>query len=123
MLGYNARDQLTSRDDAVANVHVNQTYDANGNLKTQTSNGVERTYGYDARDRLIRLQEGANAPLTFDYDAQGMRLAKSQGTQTTKYQYDQTSLLAESDGVYGLERKSCRPSPWCGNVAFMESMA
>ena len=99
VLGYNARDQLTSRDDAIANVHVVQTYDANGNLKTQTSNGVGRTYDYDARDRLIRLQEGTNAPLTFDYDAQGMRLAKSQGTQTTKYQYDQTSLLAETNAI------------------------
>ncbi|MDC8013741.1 RHS repeat-associated core domain-containing protein [Tahibacter soli] len=99
ILGYNARDQLTSRADAVANVNVVQTYDDSGNLKTQTGNGVLRTYDYDARDRMTQMQEGANAPLTFDYDAQGMRLAKSQGTQTTKYQYDQTSLLAETNAI------------------------
>ncbi len=99
VLGYNARDQLTSRTDAVANVNVVQTYDANGNLKTQTSNGTPRTYTYDARDRMIGLQEGTNAALTFDYDAQGMRLKKTQGTQTTKYQYDQASLLAETNAI------------------------
>jgi RHS repeat-associated protein len=99
VLGYNARDQLTSRADAVANVNVVQTYDDSGNLKTQTSNGTTRTYDYDARDRMLRLQEGTNEALTFDYDAQGMRLKKSQGAQTTKYQYDQASLLAETNAI------------------------
>ncbi|HVJ63329.1 MAG TPA: RHS repeat-associated core domain-containing protein [Tahibacter sp.] len=99
ILAYNARDQLLTRSDAVAGVNVVQTYDANGNVKTQTVNGGEpRTYAYDARDRMLSLAEGAATPLTFDYDAQGMRLAKSQGVaQATRYQYDQGSLVAETN--------------------------
>ncbi|MDC8013721.1 RHS repeat-associated core domain-containing protein [Tahibacter soli] len=98
-LVYDARDRLTSRSDPTAGVAVAQTYDANGNLKTQVVNGgAPRTYTYDARDRMTALHEGAATPFAFDYDADGLRIAKSQGmAQATRYQYDLGSLIAEAN--------------------------
>ncbi|MFZ5874948.1 MAG: hypothetical protein ACOYXU_00940, partial [Nitrospirota bacterium] len=102
ILGYDERDQLTSRDDAAANVHVVQTWDPNGNLATQATNGqAPRVYTYDARDRLIAMTNPA-APagqtnLTFAYHADGLRREKSTENATTRYQYDDQSLLAETN--------------------------
>jgi RHS repeat-associated protein len=100
-LVYDARDRLTSRSDPTAGVAVVQTYDANGNLKTQTVDGsAPRTYTYDARDRMTAVQDGSATPLAFDYDADGKRIGKSQGmAQATRYQYDQGSLVAETNAA------------------------
>jgi RHS repeat-associated protein len=98
-LHYNERDQLTQRDDALANVHVTQTYDADGNSKTEVVNGATRTYTYDARDRLTALALPSATPMSFDYDSNGLRLRKTQGASETRYQYDQASLLAETNAI------------------------
>lgn len=102
ILGYNARDQLTSRDDTIANVHVVQTWDPNGNLATQSNNGgAPRIYTYDARDRLIAMTNpsapAGQTTLAFAYHADGLRREKTTGTTTTRYQYDDQSLLAETN--------------------------
>lgn len=99
ILGYNNRDQLTTRDDVPANVHVVQTWDANGNLATQSTNGAApRVHSYDARDRLIGLTlPGQN--LSFAYHPDGLRREKSNGAASTRYQYDGQSLLAETNAI------------------------
>jgi RHS repeat-associated protein len=101
-LSYNDRDQLTGRSDPVAGINVVQTWDDDGNLASQTVNGgTPRTYTYDARDRLLALdipagQRGSTA-LTFAYNPDGLRRQKSDGNTTTRYQYDDQSLLAETN--------------------------
>ena len=100
ILSYNERDQLTARDDVPANVHVVQTWDDNGNLATQTTNGsTPRVHTYDARDRLIGLAIPGETPLSFAYHAGGLRREKSTGSATTRYQYDDQSLLAETNAI------------------------
>ncbi len=101
-LTYNDRDQLTNRSDPIAGVDVVQTWDANGNLATQTVNGQSpRVYAYDARDRLVGLTLPASptgpATLAFAYHADGLRREKTDGTTTTRYRYDGQSLLAETN--------------------------
>ncbi|WP_386066301.1 RHS repeat-associated core domain-containing protein [Tahibacter sp. UC22_41] len=103
-LAYDDRDQLTGRRDPVADVHVDQTWDANGNLATQTVNGQPpRIYTYDARDRLVglTLANSPNGPTTlrFAYHADGLRREKTDGVTTTHYQYDGQSLLAETNAI------------------------
>jgi len=98
-LVYNARDQLTTRDDPAANVHVALTYDADGNTQTQTDASGPRTFRYDARDRLMTLEQPNAPPLSFDYQSDGLRIAKRQASQETRYQYDQHSLLAETNSI------------------------
>lgn len=67
---YDANDRLTS-----------ETYDADGNLKA--SAGV--TYNYDFEDRLSDVNGGA---VSFVYDGDGNRVAKTVGGVTTKYLVD-----------------------------------
>ncbi len=99
MLVYNAREQLTSRDDAATSLHVDLTYDADGNTATETDSAGTRTFTYDAHDRLLNLAAPAQLPLTFDYNSDGLRIAKHQGSAETRYQYDQQSLLAETNAI------------------------
>ena len=79
---------------------VSQGFDADGNRTGQTINGQQRTFTYDARDRLITLAQ-PNAPpeISFDYDSEGLRLRKVSGGTETRYQYDQASLLAETNAI------------------------
>ncbi|WP_208113709.1 hypothetical protein, partial [Tahibacter aquaticus] len=63
-LVYNDRDQLTSRTDPLANVHLVQTWDDNGNLKTQTANnGTPRVYSYVSvrRRHILEPDHQSNA--------------------------------------------------------------
>lgn len=104
ILTYSDRDQLTGRSDPVADVHIDQTWDANGNLATQTVSGQPpRIYTYDARDRLVSLTLPSSphgpAMLRFAYHADGLRHEKTNGITTTRYQYDGQSLLAETNTI------------------------
>jgi len=103
-LVYNDRDQLTSRSDPVAQVQVQQIWDANGNLATKTINGQPPSvYRYDARDRLVglTLPNAPNGPTTlaFAYHPDGLRREKTDGITTTRYQYDGQSLLSETNAI------------------------
>jgi YD repeat-containing protein len=98
-LTYNARDQLTVRDDPIMGAHVDQTFDPNGNLATQQIAATFRTYTYDGQDRLVELNLPNQLPIRFDYDPRGKRIEKSQGGQATRYQYDDQSLTAETNAI------------------------
>lgn len=98
-LTYNARDQLVERDDPVRGMHVTLAYDANGNVRTQTDASGTRAFTYDARDRLLTLAQPNAPPLAFDYQSDGLRLAKRQAGSETRYQYDQQSLIAETNAI------------------------
>ena len=67
---YDANDRLTS-----------ETYDADGNLKT--SAGV--TYNYNFEDRLSEVNGSA---ISFAYDGDGNRVARTVGGVTTRYLVD-----------------------------------
>ncbi|UXI67070.1 RHS repeat-associated core domain-containing protein [Tahibacter amnicola] len=96
---FDDRDQLTSRTDPTAGIAVTQNYDDNGNLKWQGSGTIARSYHYDARDRMVVLEQTGSPDLSFRYDSQGLRQEKSNGTQTTRYHYDQQSLLTETNAI------------------------
>jgi YD repeat-containing protein len=60
------------------------TYDPNGNL---ISDG-QRTYEWDALNRLTRVLEGGNELVRYVYDAEGRRVQKIAGGATHTYVYD-----------------------------------
>ena len=98
-LDYDARDRLTERSDPIQALIITQAWDADGNRTGQTINGETRTFTYDARDRLVTLQQPGAPPLVFDYDSHGLRTKKAQGAAETRYQYDQSSLIAETNAI------------------------
>jgi RHS repeat-associated protein len=75
-----------------------QTYDANGNLKTD--GGV--TFNYDVENRLVSASGAVNATLT--YDPFG-RLFQSSGAPATTFLYDGDSLIAEYDASGNVLRR------------------
>jgi RHS repeat-associated protein len=68
------------------------TYDANGNL---TSDGVN-SYVWDARNQLVSISGSINA--SFQYDAFGRRVARTEGLATTNYLYDGLNPVQELSG-------------------------
>ncbi|MDX2250917.1 MAG: RHS repeat-associated core domain-containing protein [Nitrospira sp.] len=75
-------------------VTPNLTYDADGNLLTQTDTSGTTTYTWDARDRLRDIT-GPNLIASFAYDAFNRRMSKTVNGQTTAYLYDGDDVVQE----------------------------
>jgi RHS repeat-associated protein len=73
---------------------VTQTFDANGNLSTQTDSTGTTTYSWDARNRLSSIS-GPTVSASFQYDALGRRIAKTISGVTTSYQHDGLDIVRE----------------------------
>jgi len=99
-LSYNEREQLYSRDDATTHLHVDITYDADGNTATESDSTGTLKFGWDGHDRLLALGQSLTSPnLTFEYQSDDLRIAKHQSGAQTRYQYDGQSLLAETNSI------------------------
>ena len=75
----------------------NLTYDANGNLVSQTNASGTTTYMWDARNRLTGLS-GPGVSASFTYDALGRRINKTVNGVKTDYLYDGNDIVAEIGG-------------------------
>jgi RHS repeat-associated protein len=67
------------------------TYDLNGNM---TSDGV-KTYQWNARNELIKVQQGGVDLATFTYDGFGRRTTKTAAGVTSTYIYDGEDIVEE----------------------------
>jgi RHS repeat-associated protein len=87
---YDANDRLTS-----------DAYDPNGNTTTSNAN----TYQYDSENRLTSLNGGA---VTFVYDGDGNRVAKTVGGVTTRFLVDTNNHTGHAQVVEELVNASVR---------------
>ncbi len=72
-----------------------QTFDANGNLLTQTDASGTTTYTWDARNRLSAIS-GPIVAAIFAYDAFGRRSSKTINGRSITFQYDGLDIIRES---------------------------
>ena len=73
---------------------VSYSYDANGNTLTETEDGQETRYHYDARNKLIEVAKpGLTA--SYGYNADGIRTRKTENGQTTNYVVDSNRDYAQ----------------------------
>ena len=72
----------------------NLTYDANGNLTSQTDTNGTTTYTWDARNRLAAVS-GPDVSASFVYDAVGRRVSKTINEALAEYQYGGNDIIAE----------------------------
>ncbi len=94
--GYDAVGNRLSRTSSVAGVSSqNSTYDANDRLSSDTydANGNTKgssgnNYGYDFENRLTSLITQDSSLVTYVYDGDGNRVAKTAGGVTTNYLVD-----------------------------------
>ena len=85
------------------------TFDANGNLTSQTDASGTTTFTYNARNQVIAIN-GPGLSASFTYDVLGRRITKTVNGVTTAYQYDRRDIIAEISGsavVASYLRKLC----------------
>jgi YD repeat-containing protein len=75
------------------------TYDANGNLASDSAN----TFVYDVENRLVTRSGGVNA--TLRYDPLGRLYEVVSGSTTRRFLYDGSKLVAEYNGSGTLQRR------------------
>jgi RHS repeat-associated protein len=75
----------------------NQTYDANGNLTSQTDASGITTYTWDSRNRLVGIS-GPGVSADFTYDLLDRRIEKSINGISTQFQYDANNIVAQIGG-------------------------
>jgi RHS repeat-associated protein len=75
--------------------NVTQTFDANGNLLTQTGASGTTTYTWDAKNRLTAIG-GPVVNASFAYDAFGRRNSKMINGVATTFQYDGLDIVRDS---------------------------
>jgi len=85
---YNNRNELTldQKEDASKNIIYSNTYtyDAVGNRLTKTDKDSNQTsYDYDNNNRLLSA-----GGISYTYDANGSMISKTEGGQTTSYEYN-----------------------------------
>ncbi len=77
-------------------------YDANGNLKQENVGNVIKNYTYDADNRLASAVFTENGVQKLQqenvYNGEGQRIAKTENDQTTRYSYQDGSLVYTSGG-------------------------
>lgn len=110
---YNADNQLTSYprlrpfDKAAQPTQTEVEYTPQGNTAKESGNKGERTYSYNAAERLIRYasmlagQSTPNIEAQYRYDPLGRRISKEvkegRATKVTYFFYSDTGLLGEAD--------------------------
>jgi RHS repeat-associated protein len=77
------------------------TWDANGNLITKSSkaDSSQTRYGYDAEDRLVRVDRPDGSVITYRYDGLGRRIEKNVNGSISRFVYDGEDILLELDGA------------------------
>jgi RHS repeat-associated protein len=98
---YDARDELLTTQTTTSGTSVTTSfgYDKNGSQITIMTAGVlQQTLVYDARGRLVQVNNGSGAVVeSILYTADGARAAVTQGGVTTSYLVDQQSLTGYSE--------------------------
>jgi RHS repeat-associated protein len=72
----------------------NQTYDANGNLTSQTDASGTTTYTWDARNRLVAIS-GPGVSTSYVYDGLGRRIIRTFSGERTEFIFDVDDIFAE----------------------------
>ncbi len=66
------------------------SYDGNGNRVSQTENGVTTAATFDGEDRIQTL-----GTVSYTFSSLGQLATKTEGTQTTRYQFDAAGTLTQ----------------------------
>jgi RHS repeat-associated protein len=99
-------------------------YDANGNLREKNAAGAITRYGYDVRNRLIRVEDATgNLIARYGYDPFDRRLWKEANGSLTYYLYAEEGLLGEyaADGSPLVSYGYTPGSPTSTDVLFVRA--
>ncbi len=92
---YDAANQLASSADAGG--PTTYTFDATGNLALQVAPAGRTSYTWDIENRLTKLWLPAGVVNTMIYNADGLRMGKTDSAGTEKFVWDKQNLLLETN--------------------------
>ncbi|MCB1036926.1 MAG: RHS repeat-associated core domain-containing protein, partial [Acidobacteria bacterium] len=85
-------DRLSSTSDGLS-----LGYDGNGNVTSRSVGGTTTTYVYDGSSNLVRITEGSTNTLQAVYDAEGLRLKRTDaGGVVSRYLFGSYSMVEEN---------------------------
>ena len=94
----------TEEDNGIDDLVTNYTYDNNGNLLRQKETNIstgevkeDKELSYDYSNRLIEVKKNGKVKEKNKYDYTGERIEKDTEKGTTKYVYDGTDAIIETD--------------------------
>ena len=91
------------------------TYDSTGRLRTETSGGLTKTFGYDLADQLKTVSPSTGSVTTYSYDVLGRRTSVKVGASTTSSTFDAGSqLLTVGTSVFAYDGAGRRVSETVG---------
>lgn len=121
---YNGDNQLvqypkTTPFSASPPIETQVSYTAQGHTARETNGQGERTYSYNAAERLVEVSQGGQTA-TYRYDSLGRRISKTVGaaSNTTYYLYNDAGLVAEANAqgqmtrAYGWSPKAGQQGLW-----------
>ncbi len=76
------------------------SYDLNGNLVSRKGAGGKTTFDYDTENRLTRVQLPTRETISYSYDALGRMSSRTDGTETTKFLWDEDQILLEESPAH-----------------------
>jgi len=74
---------------------VNYTFDERGNRLTKIKSGVTQTYIYSIYDRLLNIKEEETLIESFQYDAVGNMIHRTNSSGTTNYYYNDEGRITK----------------------------
>lgn len=100
---YDASNRLTKVGSA------SMTHDENGRMTVDSSGTEAIQYVYNAQDLITKITRGGVVADIYIYDGDGRRIARTEGSTTTRYVIDPSggdmySLLAETDSANNVQR-------------------
>jgi RHS repeat-associated protein len=109
-LGYDAADQLlTVTQSGTTTGSFTEAYDPAGNRLSETTNGVERTFQYNALNQLLSSADPSATNAIYQWDAEQRLVGIIQGTNQSRFFHDGLGKLLKivefSGGVAQTERR------------------
>ncbi len=100
---YDSRGNLLSLRDGKGSVILSYTYDANGNVLSETSDGTTSTYKYDSRGNVIETIDADGTVTKTEYDANNRlsKMIEADGS-VSLFTYDKEGRQTKADYGNGL---------------------
>ncbi len=114
-IGYDAADQLLNVEQSGANaVNYAYTYDLAGNRLSETTNGVARSFSYNALNQLVFSSDINLTNATYQWDAEQRLVGILQGTNQSQFFYDGQGRRVRIVETSGGATNADRHFVWCG---------
>jgi RHS repeat-associated protein len=115
-VGYDAADQVLSVSQIGSSTNTfAYTYDAAANRLSETTNGVPRVFQYNALNQLLSSSDSGPTNVSYQWDAEQRLVAINQGANQSQFFYDGQGRRVRIVETTGNVTNADRRFVWCGS--------